>query len=103
MTPNEYIEACRKFDNHKTGMAEAALALGLASEAGEVANEFERGMRVGRGVDYPKVYLELGDVLWQIARLCDIFGWSFEGLMEQNIKKLTERYEREGIPNRDDR
>lgn len=100
MTPHEYIEAARKFDNHKVGFGETALALGLAAEAGEVANEFERGMRIGRGVDYSKVYMEIGDVLWQIARLCDILHWDFEGLMQANITRLTERYKNDGIQTR---
>lgn len=103
MTPHEYIEATRQFDNHDEMYTEIPYVLGLAAEAGEIANEYERGMRNGRHTNMAKVRDELGDVLWQIARICDTLDWSFEGLMEMNIEKLTERYAREGIASRDDR
>lgn len=103
MTPNEYIKATRQFDNHEEMYGEVPYVLGLVAEAGEVANEYERSMRSGRYVDYNNVRDELGDVLWQIARICDYFDWPFEVLMEGNIAKLKERYAREGIAGRDDR
>jgi NTP pyrophosphatase (non-canonical NTP hydrolase) len=94
----DYQEVAAQFDNHKVGMKATAAALGLASEAGEVANEYERGMRVGRGTDYAKVKTELGDVLWNVARLASLNGWQIEDLMDENIAKLTVRYAEAGIP-----
>lgn len=110
MTPNEYIEAARRFDTHIDHMQKMTAVWGLTAEAGEVANEFERAYRLAypdskmvEGLDTEKFKAELGDVLWHLSRLLDLHGWTFEELMDENIKKLTERYEREGIPNRDDR
>lgn len=104
MTPNEYIESTRKFDTHDKYYQQLSSAFGLTAEAGEVSNEYERAYRVHpktgmiQGLDVPKVKDELGDVLWHVSRLLDIHGWTFEEVMEANIAKLTERYEREGIP-----
>lgn len=35
---------------------------------------------------------ELGDVLWYAALMCEAFGWTLDGVMAQNVKKLEERY-----------
>lgn len=102
MTPDEYIEATKKFDNHAEVYGDLPYALGMAAESGEVANEYERGMRIGSFVNLFEIRREIGDVLWQIARICDRHGWTFESLMQDNIDKLTERYAREGIGTRDD-
>lgn len=101
MTPDEYIKATRKFDNHDEQWEDVPYALGMAAEAGEVANAYERCMRNGNALELGEVQLEVGDVLWQIARLCDFWGWTFEDLMDMNITKLEERYAREGIDRAD--
>ncbi len=79
-------------------MVSTALALGLCAEAGEVANEYERSRREGGRLDPVKVADELGDVLWNVARLADELGYSLENLFESNINKLLARYQERGIP-----
>lgn len=97
MRARDYQHMAEQFDNHKDGAKSYAAALGLASEAGEVANEYERALRVDRSLDTDKVKTELGDVLWNVARLASLNGWSIEDLMDENIDKLTKRYEEAGI------
>lgn len=97
MTPLEYQQWCRRFDNHDPGGIQVALTLGLCAEAGEVANEFERMMRKGGSTDTHTLALELGDVLWNVARLADELGYTFEQLFEMNINKLVARYEERGL------
>lgn len=97
MNANEYQRQCRQFDNHSTTHGLLPLALGLAAEAGEVANEFERSTRIPGHLDRDKVSRELGDVLWNVARLADELGYTLEGVMEVNINKLTRRYAERGI------
>lgn len=97
MRARDYQHMAEKFDNHREGAKSYAAALGLASEAGEVANEYERALREGWSLDRDKVQTELGDVLWNVARLASLNGWSIEDLMDENIDKLTKRFTEEGI------
>lgn len=93
MTPVEYQEAVGDFDNHVSFARATPFALGLAAEAGEVANLFERATRAGwPGVDTEDLRHELGDVLWNVAMLCNHYGLRIEDVMAANIAKLTERY-----------
>lgn len=104
MDADEYQRQAERFDNHGplAVMKETAAALGLAAEAGEVANEYERSLRMDergnlRPLNLEKIRVELGDVLWNVARLASLNGWSIEDLMGENIEKLTKRYEEAGI------
>ena len=97
MQGNEYQRLCRKFDNHRQGLKQYAAAIGLASEAGEVAGEYERSWRKGHHLHPEKVALELGDVLWNVARLADELGYPLENLLEANIAKLEARYAERGL------
>lgn len=37
---------------------------------------------------------ECGDALWQLAGLCDVFGWRLNDVAQSNIDKLASRKER---------
>ena len=37
---------------------------------------------------------EAGDILWQLAGLCEVMGWKLEDVAQQNLKKLASRAER---------
>jgi NTP pyrophosphatase (non-canonical NTP hydrolase) len=67
--------------------------LGLAGEAGEVANKVKKILRDGVGVTYIRDDLasELGDALWYIAALADDLGFGLEAIAQKNIEKLTSR------------
>lgn len=67
-------------------------ALGLAGEAGEVADIIKKHVFHGHPLDEEDVKKELGDILWYIAMLAyDLDTWLSE-TVEGNIKKLEERY-----------
>lgn len=72
--------------------------LGLAGEAGEIANKVKKISRDQNGVVTPEVRTmikaELGDVLWYVARLAEEFGLSLQEIAEENIAKLASRKER---------
>jgi NTP pyrophosphatase (non-canonical NTP hydrolase) len=72
--------------------------LGLAGEAGEVANVVKKIQRDfgGNLTDEIRAKLkdELGDVLWYISACADELGLTLEQIAEFNINKLAERHKK---------
>lgn len=72
--------------------------LGLAGEAGEVADKMKKVMRdEGNIVSEEKkkeVKKELGDVLWYVSQIASELGLSLEEIALGNIEKLYSRLER---------
>ena len=72
--------------------------IGLAGEAGEVANKVKKIMRNDGGVTTYTSRLaiadELGDCIWYIAALCRELNVSMDWVAEKNIVKLYDRLER---------
>ena len=72
-------------------------ALGLAGEAGEVANKVKKLIRDGyeKNKDYrTEISAELGDVLWYIAVLASDIGIELSDIATNNIIKLKDRQAR---------
>lgn len=67
-------------------------AIGLAGEAGEVANTIKKAVFHRHGVDRRQMIDELGDVLWYVAALCSKLNVPMSSVMELNIAKLQKRY-----------
>lgn len=91
----------------------AYMLLNLVAEAGEVAGKVAKAIRKKEArissnalvadLSQPNantfeleraVRSELGDVLWQVAGLAYVMGWSLEEVAERNISKLADRQER---------
>jgi len=72
--------------------------LGLAGEAGEVANIVKKIQRDFDGVITDEVRLklkdELGDVLWYISACADELGLTLTEIAEYNVDKLAKRHKR---------
>lgn len=62
----------------------------LTSEAGEVAGKYAKWIRDGV-LDEVGMQKEAGDVLWQLAGLSTVMGWSLADIASQNLRKLAER------------
>jgi len=67
-------------------------ALGLTSDAGEVAACIERWLYYGRDFDRLNLIEELGDCLWYIAQMCNALDIDMGNVMATNIAKLKKRY-----------
>lgn len=67
-------------------------ALGLAGEAGEVADLIKKSVFHRHALDRTKLVKELGDVLWYVAALCTKLGIHMDDVMAANIEKLRQRY-----------
>lgn len=72
--------------------------LGLAGEAGELANKIKKVMRDKAGTITPEVNEtlkgELGDVMWYIAALATEMKWDLSQVAQANLDKLFSRKER---------
>ena len=72
--------------------------LGLAGEAGEVANIVKKIQRDNNGVlteeTRAKLKDELGDVLWYISACADELGLTLDEIAAYNVNKLAKRHGR---------
>ena len=65
-------------------------ALGLAAEAGEVANKVKKILRDGK-FDRNAIADEVGDCLWYIAALCRDLNVDMKEIAKNNLRKLHDR------------
>lgn len=93
MTMNEYQALARRTQNpNLTPREQLEHALwGLSSEVGEVCSLHQKTHQ-GHPMDANALRKEIGDVLWMLAELCDVYGFTLEGVAEENIAKLCKRY-----------
>lgn len=66
--------------------------LGVAGEAGEVADLIKKWAFHGKPLDQDKLVKEMGDVLWYLSVLAARRGISLEDVARANIAKLRARY-----------
>mgnify|MGYP000037929382 CR=1 FL=1 len=71
-------------------------ALGMAGEAGEVAEKVKKQVRDGT-FNRHEVAKELGDVLWYLSNLANDIGYNLDEIADINIEKLTSRQDRNKI------
>lgn len=103
MNPKTYIEKTARTDHSDYSQVVERISnpetarlihyeLGICSESGELQNALKRWVAYGKPVDAVNIKEELGDVLWYMARICDLFGWTLEEVMQTNINKLEVRF-----------
>lgn len=99
ITLNEYQEMAKKTAIFPASAKYSYPALGLAGEAGEVANKVKKLIRDGATEEELNTKLmdiadELGDVLWYLAAMADACGVSLEHIAKANLHKLADRQRR---------
>lgn len=115
MTLNEYQEqamtTCMNSSNNFMYMFG-----NLVGEVGEFASKIAKSIRKGflwidgndtifDDIDHrdetdkmeADLFLEAGDILWQLSGLCTSMGWSLEEVAEANLAKLAARKENHTI------
>lgn len=102
MTLEEYQSLSRRTALYpNTGKNFIYPTLGLAGEAGEVANKIKKIERDNNGVVDEKtreaILGELGDVLWYVAQLSTELNMSLEIVAKKNLEKLSARFARNKI------
>ena len=98
MTFEEYQKEAQKTALYPEAYRLVYPALGLAGEAGELANKVKKvlrdhGGRLSEG-SREAILAELGDVLWYVAQVATDLGESLEAVAQANLAKLRSRKER---------
>lgn len=98
MDLSEYQRQSRRTAEYPREAWLAYPALGLAGEAGEVAEHAKKAIRddAGKISDERKAAMskELGDVLWYVAQLATELGLDLDDIAAQNLEKLLSRQAR---------
>jgi NTP pyrophosphatase (non-canonical NTP hydrolase) len=95
---SEYQALSRRTAEYPRAAWLAYPALGLAGEAGEVAEHAKKAIRDDGGEvsDARRAAMakELGDVLWYVAQLASELGLDLDQLAQANLEKLLSRQRR---------
>jgi len=111
---NQYSEFVKSMKVYPEKHAIVYPALGLAGEAGEIAEKIKKWLRGDHLKKHPlltegeyqatlveherlfkeALLLELGDPLWYIVSLADDLGFTLKDVVDANVQKLTSRKER---------
>ncbi len=98
MDLSEYQRESRRTAEYPREAWLAYPALGLAGEAGEVAEHAKKAIRddSGKISDERRAAMskELGDVLWYAAQLASELELSLDDIAKQNLEKLLSRQAR---------
>jgi NTP pyrophosphatase (non-canonical NTP hydrolase) len=98
MELSEYQRLSRRTAEYPREAWLAYPALGLAGEAGEVAEHAKKAIRDDRGEVTGErraaMSKELGDVLWYVAQLASELGLDLEEIARGNLEKLLSRQQR---------
>lgn len=66
-------------------------ALGIAGEAGEIAEKVKKWLRGDKELNKELLMKEIGDVMWYCASMADDLGYTLEEVVIANIEKLEKR------------
>ena len=89
-----YLDFTRKTAKYPKRREKEYLMIGLMNEAGDVGGAFKKEIR-DRVDNTDLIIDEMGDVLWYLQRLCDVYDVKISELMVNNMDKLFNRMTKE--------
>lgn len=96
MTYAEFVSSLTSTDGIGKRMSYASDivhgCIGIASESGELADAVKKYVAYGHAMDVDNLEEELGDLLFYIQMICNVFGWTLSDIMDANETKLRKRY-----------
>lgn len=83
-------------DNSNKDLLISRLALGIAGEAGEIAEKVKKYLRGDFSLEELKkqVTKEAGDLQWYLSEFLSIFNIKLNDIAQQNLNKLADRRKR---------
>lgn len=96
LTFGEYQEIARETAIYPNNSKVVYPVLGMAGEAGEVANKVKKIIRDGLDVEDVREDLakELGDVMWYVSNVAYDLGLDLAYIANLNLQRLRDRKER---------
>lgn len=95
-----------KVKNDNKDLLISRLALGIAGEAGEIAEKVKKYLRgdIDLNILKAEIIKEAGDELWYLSEFLSVFNIKLSDVAQQNLDKLADRRKRGTlIGNGDDR
>ena len=89
-----YMDFTRRTAKYPKRREKEYLMIGLMNEAGEVGGAYKKEIR-DRIDNEDLIIDEMGDVLWYLTRLCDVYDIKISELMTNNMDKLFNRMSKE--------
>jgi NTP pyrophosphatase (non-canonical NTP hydrolase) len=85
---------CAELDDKlRKGLAnEMHMAMGIATEAGELLDAYKKHFAYGKELDVVNVGEEIADIMWYISNLCRMLNIDLGEMLQKNINKLKTRY-----------
>jgi NTP pyrophosphatase (non-canonical NTP hydrolase) len=89
----EYQETCRLTAKKFSTKTEEILTwgLGITGEAGDIASCIKKTFAHDND-QKAGIRENIGDTLWYAAMICNFFNWDLQEVLDENLKKLKERY-----------
>ena len=94
MLMNEFQRRSKRTLNTNLTMEDQLVnyCLGVAGEAGEVADIIKKAIYHGHILSPEKIVEELGDVLFYVAAIASTLHINLDEIAEKNVEKLLRRY-----------
>lgn len=93
ITLDQYQKLCKttakKFKSKEKELSN--WGLGLVGEAGDIAGCIKKTLFHSND-QRQGIKENLGDTMWYLAMICNVFGWNLEEILKENIEKLQKRY-----------
>lgn len=93
MNFREYQQKARRTQNPRLTPRELLehATWGLTSEVGEITGMLQKKFQ-GHVINMPAMRKEIGDALWFLSEMADVYKFDLDAIAQENIEKLRRRY-----------